>query len=153
MKTFSRLLLFVLLLMVLVGCVERKPKVNQRSPSVSPSAKYVLKMLIVETDRKDFKTWWQIDISDAQGNVLAKDPVGFPALFNIYWVWDKKDRLWVYNSDDGRVYYYEQVGGWPRREWVGTGKGDPRSRSFCPPESLFPDYAKKGKTYKEIFGE
>jgi len=153
MKTFSRLLLFAVLLIILVGCVAKKPEANQESPSVSPTGKYVLKMLIVEIDRKDFKGWWQINISDAKGNALFKDPVGFPAPFNIYWVWDKKDRLWVYNSDDARVYYYERVGGWPRREWVGTGKGDPRFRSFCPPENLFPDYAKKDEMYKEIFGE
>ena len=82
-------------------------------------------------------------ISDLQGNVLykddASDSVGY---LKTYWIWDGQDRVWLYNSDDGRVFYWALTDGtWVKTEWKSGGKkGAPMKP--VPPPSLYPDYAK-----------
>lgn len=143
----SRLIMILLIVVfsvaLLSGCRDEKPKPNQQRLSNSPSGKYLAKVSIIEKKFNNYMRWWQIQFFNAKGTELRTETLIFPARFNIYWIWDKEDRFWVYNSDDGRVYFYESVNRWPRHEWIGVGKGDPRSRSFYPPETLYPEYARK----------
>ena len=143
----SRFIMILLIILfsaaILLGCRDDRAKPNQQKLSTSPNGKYLAQVSIIEKKFNNYLRWWQFKFFDNKGNAWPADTLKFPARFNIYWIWDKHDRLWVYNSDDGRVYYYEIVGGWPCREWIGSGKGDPRSRSFYPPEELYPEYVKK----------
>jgi hypothetical protein len=34
----------------------------------------------------------------------------FVGYLNAYWLWDSQDRLWLYNSDTGRVFFWELSG-------------------------------------------
>jgi hypothetical protein len=82
---------------------------------------------------------WKVTISDQNQSVLYKD-VGstFAGQFNVYWIWDASDRLWLYNSDDGMVYFWElQNGAWSKNRW------ERASSEIKPPLDVYPDYAKR----------
>jgi hypothetical protein len=111
----------------------REPQLpNQTSPLPSPSKRFTMKMAM-EDDQ------WIISIDGKAGQPRYEDTESdFRGQFNVYWIWDAADRLWLYNSDDGRVYYWaETPSGWQRSEWEVK-----QAVGFAPPESLFPDYAK-----------
>ena len=58
---------------------------------------------------------------------------------NAYWAWDDSDRAWLYNSDNGRVYFWEFDGtNWIKTYW-GYGK-DHREiqREIEQPDVLYP---------------
>ena len=54
------------------------------------------------------------------GNVLFKDDSEFVGHLNVYWAWDDRDRVWLKNSDDGRIHYWEldDKNSWRRYEWT-----------------------------------
>jgi hypothetical protein len=82
------------------GCT-RKAKTNQRSPSTSPSGKYVLTVPIERDPTVGNLRYWRVTISDTTGKQLHKDNSKFIGALNVYWCWDSADRVWLYNSDDG----------------------------------------------------
>jgi len=53
----------------------------------------------------------------------------------VYWYWDKDDRLWLVNSDNGNIYYWvsDKNGNWQRMQWR-----DDKTHSLIPPPELFP---------------
>ncbi|MBN2380994.1 hypothetical protein JXM67_14445 [candidate division WOR-3 bacterium] len=117
--------------------METKP--NQQPLQPSPSGKYVLRMLYEITDDD---TYWKIQISDNDDNVLYKDPEGFLARFNVYWCWDTSNRVWLYNSDDGRVFFWQATdAGWEKVKW-GAGKVNECGVDALPPDELYPAYVK-----------
>ena len=113
---------------------------NKVQPLPSPSRKYVLTVPIeCNPNYKNYKVW-KVTISDSNGTVLYKDNesecVGW---LNAYWAWDDSDRAWLYNSDDGRVYFWELDGAnWNKTYW-GYGK-DHREieRDINQPNILYP---------------
>lgn len=110
---------------------------NQVSPLVSPSGNYILAVPIVEENKNGFTTWWQIQISDKNNKLLYIDTEGFPARFNVYWIWDENDMVWLYNSDDGNIYYWENKNNkWQKNLY------DQNSDSIEVPSDLLPGYAK-----------
>ena len=112
-------------------------KISQISPLVSPGKKYTLKVIVIEENKNGFNSWWQIEIADTQNNILLLDKDSFPANFNIYWNWDNEERLWVYNSDDGKIYYWEFISGkWAQTEY------DRESSKLIPAKDLLPVYEK-----------
>ncbi len=127
--------IFFLALLV-ESCNSPAPKPNQRTPSTSPDGKYVLTVPI-ERDPTDHNLpFWRVTISDSAGKQLYKDDSKFIGTLNVYWCWDTADRVWLYNSDDGRVYYWQSGSGqWQRNVWE---SGPP-----TPPSELYPDYARK----------
>jgi hypothetical protein len=146
---------------VLMACVgnSREPSVNHRSPSTSPSGKYVVEMPIGPKDQK-FR-YWRPTIRDQAGDVLYEETEDlFAGWLQIYWIWDEADRLWVYNSDNGNKYWWEvndngaQRFSWYQGEidrakvesYLCSGTPPEKSPKPLPPAELFPDYV--GKTLK-----
>jgi hypothetical protein len=119
----------------------RSPPPNRRSPSLSPSGRYVLTVGIEKGRRFETPGVWKVSISDSQGNELYKDDDSeFVGTLNVYWIWDDKDRVWLYNSDDARVWFWELQGdGWVKTNW-GYGKTKETGREVRPPRELYPDY-------------
>jgi hypothetical protein len=114
-------------------------KPNQREPFPSPSGKYILRVPI-EADPTNQHHYWRVTITDNQGTVLFKDDSAFVGYLNVYWYWDQDDRVWLINSDDGSVYYWQLDGngGWKRYEWKESNKELP-----IPPAELFPPWYNK----------
>jgi hypothetical protein len=109
---------------------------------VSPSGKYILSVPIEHDPRRHNLPYWRVTISDASKNVLIKDDSDFVAQLNVYWLWDSEDRVWLYNSDTSRVYFWElSEGKWRRVAW-GYGKTKETAREVYPPSELYPDYAR-----------
>jgi len=77
-----------------------------------------------------------VTITDTNGTVLHKDDASeMVGNLNVYWGWDSQDRVWVYNSDDGRIWRWELAdGGWQKIE---------AQKSDGIPDFVLPEYAKK----------
>lgn len=121
-------------------CVQ---KPNQQDTVISPSGKYVLTVPIERSQREKGPfgygmPYWYVTISASDGRVLYRDlDENFDAIHNVYWIWDERDRVWLYNSDDGAVYFYEQADTtWSKRRW-GDGRNEP---NLAPPQALYPSY-------------
>jgi len=130
-------LLPVAVIMILSLILPKPPELpNQQSTLVSPSGRYAMDM-----DMKGNR--WIVSISDRDGKLLYRDnDSNFVGHFNVYWVWDNRDRLWLYNSDDGHIYYWIRTSSaWQKAPWSdGT---NPRRDEFSAPANLYPDYARQ----------
>lgn len=137
MRVFVAILLFSFLAF---GCGPRPAvKSNQKTPSSSPSGKYVLTVPIERDPTDRNLPFWRVTISDTTGKLLYKDDSKFIGTLNVYWCWDSADRVWLYNSDDGMTYVWEIVDGhWRRWPLTVVGAGSP-----VPPAELYPDSAKR----------
>lgn len=129
----------LLLGIVALGCaVGREAPVNQRQPSPSPDGQYVLTVPIEKNAAGE--RMWQVTISDAGGDRLYRDVDSeFVGNLNVYWIWDDANRVWLYNSDAGAVFYWEiQNGDWVKTQWG--------CDEICkvdtpmPPDELYPEY-------------
>ena len=129
MKT--KYLFCLLSLLVFTNCFDRQQRRNQVQPLTSPSGKYVLTVPI-ET-AQDSHRYWRVTISDSNGRVLYKDDSSFVGNLNVYWSWDKQDRVWLKNSDDGTIYYLEVDSSnvWHRHRWEKN-----HNYSLSPPANL-----------------
>ncbi len=138
-----RYLALLLFLVVTLSCGQTRSTSppNQQQPLPSSSGQYVLTVPIEEGLAYDNVQVWQVTIADAQGNLLYKDEQSqFVGTLNVYWVWDADDRVWLYNSDTGRVFFWELVGGvWVKTEW-GYGRVREIERDVEPPPELYPPY-------------
>lgn len=124
-----------LAVILIVGCTTTEiDKPNQRQRLPSPSGRYVVNVPI-ERSAEDNHQYWRVTISDAKGVVLFKDDSKFVGNLNVYWYWDKDDRLWLVNSDNGNIYYWvtDKNGNWQRTEWH-----DDKTQPLRPPPELFP---------------
>jgi len=139
----NTLFLFVVFL---AGCAPPAPKPNQRQGAVSPSGRYVVQVP-VEGERsasEDSDPYvWVVTILDPDGTVLHRDEDStFAGFFNVYWLWDDSDRLWLYNSDNGKFYFWELTdGNWEKQEWSYKWARE-NGRDITPPAGLQPDYSK-----------
>ena len=147
--SFPVLVVVLMLLGPLLPSPPREQKPNQREPLPSPSGQYVLTVPIERSDHRKGPfgygmPFWHVTISGPNGAVLYRDPEDeFHGIHNVYWVWDDQDRVWLYNSDDGGIYFYECLDDvWQRQRWghgtVGRSAGD-----IVPPEALYPPYVHK----------
>jgi hypothetical protein len=128
----------------------RSQKPNQREPLPSPSDKYVLSVPIERSERDKGPLgygmpYWHVTISDPNGKVLYRDSdEQFHGIHNVYWTWGDDDRAWLYNSDDGAVYFYELTNEtWQKGMW-GHGKTGHVEQDIAPPKSLYPAYESPG---------
>lgn len=137
-ESFSRIAgTFIFLMLVSCCGPKRIEKHNQKTPLPSPSGEYVLEVGIEKIEDSHY---WMLRIEDREGNPLYVDEDGFPAQFNVYWMWDQADRVWFYNSDDGKVYCWLMEGNqWFRILW-GAGRKNLCGLDMEPPEELYPDY-------------
>jgi hypothetical protein len=110
-------LICVFWLLISTGCGADHPKPNQEQPLTSPSGKYVLTVPI-ET-AQDGHRYWRVTIADASRHVLFKDDSRFVGNLNVYWCWDDRDRVWLTNSDDGSIHFWEadEQNRWRRYQW------------------------------------
>lgn len=139
LNPFLRSAIYLTPAILLIGFSVFAPKLpqkpNQKTLQTSPSGNYVLTIPIESGT-------WNVTISDVDGNVLYKDNSDFLGHFNVYWYWDAEDRVWLYNSDDGRVYFWETSNEkWLKNKW-GYGHTKEISRDIFPPEQMYPHYAK-----------
>jgi hypothetical protein len=117
-------------------------KPNQKQPFSSPIGIYILRVpiepVLIATDPGNEHYYWRVTISDTSGKLLFKDDSSFVGNLNVYWYWDKDDRAWLNNSDDGSVYYWQHdsKGSWKRYEWQESNKELPE-----PPAELFPEHS------------
>jgi hypothetical protein len=85
---------------------------------------------------------WIVAISDASGKLEYQDTDSdFIGTLMVYWCWDQEDRVWLYNSDDGKVWYWERKEGmWLKTLW---GRRDEKHAESQPqpPSEVFPPYA------------
>jgi hypothetical protein len=129
----------IVLVAVVLVLPRKPPKPNQAPDRIAPSGAYRLQVPI-EDD------CWRVTISTADGNRVEyrdKDSK-FLGWFNVYWCWDSADRVWLYNSDDGQVYFWEKApDGW-HKTWWGRGTRGLIERDLAPPVELYPEYARKG---------
>ncbi|HEX2951657.1 MAG TPA: hypothetical protein VHV83_19135 [Armatimonadota bacterium] len=128
----------VLVFLLMGILLPRSPHpVNQTSRLPSPSKRFTMTMEMKHNR-------WIVSIFDKSDKLLYRDNnSSFLGHLNVYWVWDKADRLWLYNSDSGFVYYWTSTPqGWKKVCW-GAGHEQKSAGNFSPPEALYPDYAKK----------
>ena len=78
----------------------------------SPGGTYVLTVPIGSSSALPKAEAWTVTIHNPDGHLLYEDTSSeFVGYLNVYWSWDGDDRVWLYNSDDGRVWYWERSGG------------------------------------------
>jgi hypothetical protein len=126
---------------MMAGCSGRRSEAeNQRQPLVSPSGQYVLTAPIEASPTMQGRVW-KVTIADAKGQVLYRDEASeFVGNLNVYWMWDEQERVWLYSSDTGAVYYWElRVEGWVKTYW-GAGRERQGEGELEPPEKLYPEY-------------
>jgi len=146
------MLIFILVLTFIETDKSYHQEPNKRQSQVSPSGKYVLNVPIERTgDRNLFgfgEPYRHVKISDTKGSVLYRDHrKDFPGRFGTYWIWDEKDRAWIFGSDLGTFYYECTDGTWTRHGWVKNNT----EKSIEPPASLYPSSNKKNRlsSYKK----
>ena len=134
-----RYLTIILAALVITSCSPPPQKPNQRTPSTSPSGKFVLTVPIERDPTDRYLPFWRVTISDTAGKQLYKDDSKFIGTLNVYWCWDSSDRVWLYNSDDGAVYVWQILDDkWQRSPFTVAGP-------LKPPDELLPDYERNRK--------
>lgn len=128
--------LWLLVLSGLVLPAATRPP-NKQNPALSPDGHYQARFSSPEGG-------WKIVIVDRQGDGKWTEETPFLPHLQIYWHWDAENRLWIYNSDDGRVHYLSTTGaGWRMNEWSGNlgapALPEPKPN---PPVELYPPYAR-----------
>ena len=158
---FVRILLFFIPSLALIIFTYLLPEPlglpNQVQNQKSPSGNYILTVPIeksIATSNYHGYRVWMVTIRNVNNKIEYKDKESnFLGHFNSYWVWDKDDRVWLYNSDNGNVYFWEKLNEtWEKHHW-GQNHTRQISRDLNPPEILYPGYARenqKGTNILEI---
>jgi hypothetical protein len=96
---------------------------DQKQNLVSPNGEYVVCVPIepAALPRLHRAPVWTVTIKDRRGRVLFRDDESaMVGNLNVYWAWDERNRVWVYNSDNGKVFKYESKDGqWHKQEATG----------------------------------
>jgi hypothetical protein len=118
------------------ACRPRPKNETQNLPS--PSGDYVVRIPIEEnTSDPAYKGTgvWKVTILNKAGSEEYKDTDStMVGNLRIYWGWDVRDQVWVYNSDDGRITRWSKDSG----AWV---KHEAQDKSGIP-AGILPDYAR-----------
>jgi hypothetical protein len=128
-----------------LACVRTTPVApNQQQPLTSPGGSFVLTLPIEENrvnPQYEGTRVWKVTITDPHGNVVYKDDESeFVGYLNVYWMWDSDDRVWVYSSDTGDVFFWELVDDEWTKTWWGAAQRE-IDRPLEPPPGLYPPYA------------
>lgn len=136
MKAFA---ISMSVLLLACGLKGRGPEPGQVQPLKSPDSSTVLTVPI-EPGPDRFPVW-VVTLTGLSGDTLYRDEASdFAGTMNVYWTWDGYGRIWLYNSDDGRVWFFERRGAvWTKNLW-GAGTTRDISRELLPPAGLFPEY-------------
>ncbi len=139
----KRVWLIQLLVVLIAGCSPQPMPINQQQPLTSPSGSYILTVPIEKNPAYNNTSVWKVTITDKTRNLLYKDEASeFVGNLKVYWQWDEDDRVWLYNSDTGYVYFWEQDNNvWVKTLW-GSGRTRQIERDLTPPAELYPSYVK-----------
>ncbi|HBC87268.1 MAG TPA: hypothetical protein DCZ94_09960 [Lentisphaeria bacterium] len=134
------------ILLCVFGYMPNSPEPNQVQSLVSPSGKFVLTVPIEKRQENDTGRRWIVTIHDAKGVLMYRDSTSkFVPMLNVYWKWDSEDRVWLYNSDDSRIWFWVMDGAeWVKEEW-GYRDTKVTKRDVLPPEDLKPPSPKSNK--------
>jgi uncharacterized protein YcfL len=144
-RTKDYYLILLLIALLVSGCrSSNDTPLNLQQSSVSPSGRYTLTVLIEENQGNptyNETKVWKVTISNAADQVIYKDDGSeFVGNLMVYWLWDAEDRVWLYNSDTGEVYFWELMDSeWIKIRW-GAGKEKEIDREIMPPAGLYPPY-------------
>jgi hypothetical protein len=116
--------------------IEPDRPINKQKPAISDAGQFSA-YVTAESGG------WNVEILDSDGLSLLNEETEFVPHLNVYWIWGPENRLWLYNSDDGRVHCWHDTGDdWIRTEW-GYGKTRETKKDLgMPPPELYPDYAR-----------
>lgn len=119
---------------LVLPAADRPP--NKQNPALSPDGRYQARFSSPEGG-------WNIVIADRHDQTKWTEETPFLPHLQIYWYWDAENRLWIYNSDDGRVHYLKTADDrWRMYEWNGTlGRQNDTTATPSPPRDLYPPYA------------
>lgn len=134
-----------LLLVCCLGACFPEASELQKQNLVSPSGRYYAKVPVIRPQGE--LPVWMVTIHDESGKMIYQDSESdFIAALNIYWCWADADVFWVYNSDDGAVYFWRhECGVWIKELW---GRGDEKTTllDIARPEQMKYENIYKKKT-------
>ena len=140
------------LILFLIAC---SPPENQSEEKIirgqqiqnlkSPNQKYLVKIPIENKElrfgrsetKRSLTPVWIVSILNSKGEVIYRDEESrMIGTFNVYWGWDQNNRLWLYNSDNGKVWK------WTLKEdtWI-KERGNLKNI----PMKILPGYAREKK--------
>ncbi len=112
---------------------------NKQNPAISPSGEYIAKV-------SSPAEGWVIRMESRSSSSKWTEKTDFVPHLNIYWRWDSDDRFWIYNSDNGVVYFMlkqPDSNEWTMKEWgYSRTRKEDISQTVMPPDELYPHYAK-----------
>ena len=127
---------------LLASCSQGTMVEGQRQPVVSPDGEFLLSVPIEESELPELAgaPVWMVTISHVEGGLVHQDRMSkLAAQHNVYWAWGPEGRVWLYNSDDGAVWFWENRGDWEKHLW-GYGRERAIDYDIWPPEAIYPDY-------------
>lgn len=112
--------------------------INRQYPAISQSGKYSAYF-------KATYNGWVVEIQDPEGGTLHQELTEMIPDLAVYWLWDAKDHLWLYNSDDAGVHCWQEQSDktWLHILWGYGSRQETRMDIGNPPDELHPDYARQ----------
>lgn len=148
MRTAWRMGVACIAAVVCTSCSTKpESRPGQIQPLTSPNGQFVLTVPIERNPSYNNVGVWVVTISTVGGECLYEDDDSrCAARFNSYWTWDDENRVWLTNSDNGCVYFWEiedtvsegEHAGravWRKTEWQ-RGMKTEDGRAITPPKSL-----------------
>lgn len=115
--------LFYLLVLILAACQQNAPALavapewaTLTHPGVSPSGTYRLAVVVVDSD-KDGNKELSFQIQDTGGKTLYQPSDLFSTRAKTYFLWDARDRAWVYSSQLGTSFWQKEGESWVRHSY------------------------------------
>ena len=139
-RTFLNRTFLIAALLVATGSCTREPAPPNRQQNLkSPSGAHVVTMMKGRDPNLPATNVWVVSIRDPSGAIEYQDfDSHFIWTLNVYWIWDADDRLWLYNSDDGRVWYWERVDGKWTKNRLRQRHEPPTGPQPNPPPEVYP---------------
>ncbi|MEM9904078.1 MAG: hypothetical protein AAF921_03525 [Cyanobacteria bacterium P01_D01_bin.44] len=128
----------------IASCGGLAPPPNQRQRVNSPNGHYQLSVPTRLSYMDDASKTWQVTIRENDyGSIVYQDTLSdFFSDLDVYWLWDDTNRVWLYNSNNGAVYVWEETEqGWQKQRWDNSQNRTLKAR-LTPPIELYPEYAK-----------
>lgn len=124
------------LMAVLAACGGDRSTAGQVQGLVSPGGEWIASVPI-----EGEPGVWVVTIEDSTGGTVFRDSESeLCGNLNVYWLWDSHDRLWLWNSDDGRTWICYRFGGeWRIGPWREGCLAELAFGDLEPPDGLVPE--------------